>query len=592
MMKIRYIWAAISLAAASGAGAQTLEQEITVDHEVIPEHREVSRPYFTPAITLPSITQKHLAYSSRPINIAVPGSITTLEPAAFADTLYTSPYRGYAALGYFPLVNIGAAAGYKFIDNDHTRLNAFMQYNGSAYHGPYPDYERITGADDRLIRNNALTLDVTLHQAIGKRSFIDAGADLTVARYSMPDGAHFLPQNMHRADISAAFNSSTQKFVYRAGLAYSHFGYGNTILNNLTPRNVYEPARENAFKLNGFMRMDMDATSSVGIDGDFSLLSYGRRSVADFSQSESTYYLFDAGSYTHALLTLKPHYRFSVRDFRLDVGARVDFTFNSGKVFHIAPDIQATWKPGQIFAIYAKAGGGEHQNTLSSLFDATPYAQSMMAYSNSHIPLTLDAGLTIGTWKGMYLELGAGYARANDWLMPVINAYESFSITDGAYTPAYHKMTIFSPVNIKGFHWRVAAGYSYRNIASLELTYEGAPQKYDKGYYLWRDRAKSVSSAKLKVNPIAPLDVTLTYTLRTGRAMIDYHRSSDPAIRDYYVSHDLGNSRMLDLGLLYRINSQWSAFGNATNLLNSHYLLIGDVPARGITGLVGATYKF
>ena len=150
----------------------------------------------------------------------------------------------------------------------------------------------------------------------------------------------------------------------------------------------------------------------------------------------------------------------------------------------------------------------------------------------------------------------------------------------------------FAPVNLKGFHWRAAAGYAYRDIASIDLSYEGAPQKYDKGYYLWHDRAKSVFEGKLKVTPIKPLDVTVGYTLRTGRSVIDYHATTDPAIGDYYTYQSLGCARDLNLSLLFRINSQWSAFANASNLLGSKYLLIGDVPARGVTGLVGATYKF
>ena len=593
-MKLRIISAALILAASLGASAQSLEQEITVEHEAVPEYRDVTRPYYAPAIKLPTITPKRLGYSARPVSISIPGTISTLEPAAFADTLYTSPYRGYAGLGYFPLTNIGAVAGYKFIDNDHTRLSGFLQYNGSAYHGYYPSYESVAeNADKRIIRNNTVTLDLTLHQAVGKHSFIDAGADFTAARYSMPDGTHFLPQNMRRADISAAFSTTTDKYFFTAGAQYSHFGYGNTILNDITPRDNHRPVRENMFKINGATRVDMDGTSSVGIDGEFSLLNYGRRSVAGFSMSENHYLFADDGSYTHALLSFRPYYRFDHRNFRIDLGARVDFTFNSGKVFHIAPAAQVTWKPAKIFAIYAKAGGGEHQNSLLSLFNVTPDAQPSLAYANSHIALTLDAGITLGTWNRLYAEISGGYARANDWLMPVY-AGKFREPTAGLITQIqrFDNAMFFAPVNLKGFHWRAAAGYAYRDIASIDLSYEGAPQKYDKGYYLWHDRAKSVFEGKLKVTPIKPLDVTVGYTLRTGRSVIDYHATTDPAIGDYYTYQSLGCARDLNLSLLFRINSQWSAFANASNLLGSKYLLIGDVPARGVTGLVGATYKF
>ena len=54
----------------------------------------------------------------------------------------------------------------------------------------------------------------------------------------------------------------------------------------------------------------------------------------------------------------------------------------------------------------------------------------------------------------------------------------------------------------------------------------------------------------------------------------------------------LGIISNLKAGALYRITPQWSAFLRGENLLNRKTLLIGGMPGQGITGLVGATYKF
>lgn len=553
---------------------EPLRQEITVDHEVVPESRDIQRMNLNPTMTLPKVAEKHMTYSSRMVNIAVPGTISTLDPAAYADTIPTSPWRGYVAGGIFPLFNADLSAGYKFVDNDHTRFAGFLQYNGSVYRGKYPT----DMAEKQYVRRHSATMDLSLHQAVGTKSFIDAGADFALSRYNMPAGRTLTPQIMRRIGLQATFTSSAQNISYNAGMKYSHFAFNNNIGSDMIiGREALNPVRENIFGFLGRARTSLDGRSTLGLDIDVDIVADTRRSVATFDPLIATYLFSSYGDYTHGLASVKPFYRFDYSNLRLDIGARVDISFKAGKAFHIAPDIKATWRPLKMLAIFAKAGGGEHQNTLSSLFGDTPYAATMMAYANSHIPITLDAGLTIGTWKGLYLQLAAGYARANDWLMPVTDA---------------DCMTFFKPIDLKGGHWSVRAGYTYRKLASLTLSYEGAPQGYDKGYYLWRDRAKSVAGAELKVTPIKALDVNIGYELRSGRAMIDRNPGDGLAIPPYAVSYSLGRISNLKAGACYRYTRRLSFFVEAENILCNKYRHIGLVAGQGIHGLLGASYKF
>lgn len=583
-MKLRYISTIAALAlSAAGAFSQDLKQEITVEHEVVPERHDVRRLSFTPTVNLPRHSSKPLDYSSRTVNIKVPGTISELDPAAWADTIYTAPWRGYANIGLMPLFNADFSAGYKFIDNDRTRFAGFLQYNGAVYRGKYPE-----GNDEnRWFRNHTATVDLVLHQTVGKRSSVDAGADFSLARYNMPgtDGS-LVPQIMRRAGLQAHFSSSAKQIDYSAGFKYSHFAYNNTIVTDRPVRAAYRPVHENLFGLDGYMRCFFDELSSVGVDADFNIVANNRRSVTAFSTVPGSHaYADDPGSYNHGLLTFRPYYRFDYKNFRLNLGARVDFTFNSGKVFHIAPDVLVSWRPSWIVAFFAKAGGGEHQNTLSSLYGVTPYAQTMMAYGNSHIPLTVDAGVTLGSWRGLYLEGGIGYARANDWLMPVTD------MTDC--------LTVFAPIDMRGFHWRVEAGYKYRDYGSLSLSYEGTQQGYDRGYYLWRDRAKTVLGAHLNLTPVRRLDIAVDYELRSGRRMWDRGISMAPSgeggalIPTSWTSvSDLGRVSSLGVGVTYALTDQLSAFIYGNNLLNNRHSLIGLVPAQGINGLLGVAMKF
>lgn len=568
--------AALLLPAFYTTAQQPLEQDITVEHEVVPERRDVSRLNFMPVVTLPAVKTTPLAYSSRNLQITVPGTITTLQPAAFADTLAVSPYRGYAALGIFPLYNLGATVGYKFIDNDHTRLAAFMQYDGSLYKG------HILSSDGarQSVRNNTGLLDITLHQAVGSKSFIDAVVELELARYNMPTFfGDFKSQGMHRIAAEASWISHFRKFDYEIGLRYSNFGYSNTIkpISNSVLPDAFSPVTENRFNLDLKARKTLGHYSTIGAEVDFSYIG-NSSNFAVHTNNYGGYTFTDAGKFNHALLRLYPYYRFDINKFRLDLGARLDFTFNSGKAIHIAPRALASWKPSKMLTIFAKAGGGEHQNTLLDLYEVTPYAQTFLAYGNSHIPLTLDAGITFGTFHGFYAKASAGYARANNWMMPV-------------YLKNY-AITLFKPINMRGMYWRAEAGFSNRLI-EVTASYQAATQGYNKGYYLWRDRAKGELEGKIKVTPVKPLDVSMTYTWRHGRVMINRQTFNDADVAittsDYIT---LGDVRNLSLGGTYRYTDRISMFVTFNNILNRHYFLPGLVEAQGLNGLIGATYKF
>lgn len=573
---------------------QQLEQEITVEHEVVPERRDVSRLNFMPAATLPAVKTVPLAYSTRNVQITVPGTINTLQPAAFADTLAVSPYRGYAALGIFPLYNLGATAGYKLIDNDHTRLAAFLQYDGSLYKGHIGNSE----SDRQYVRNNTGLLDITLHQAVGAKSFIDAGVEAEIAHYNMPGQLmNMAPQNMHHIAAEATWLSHFRQIDYEIGLHYGNFGFGNTIFTEFSQRNLMRPVTENNFGIDLKGHKSFRHYSTIGAEINFNCITNSEHSTIAFERFPNEYSFHHIGKFNHALLRLYPYYRFDIRKFRIDLGARLDFTFNSGKTVHVAPRALVSWKPSKMLTIFANAGGGEHQNSLRDLYGVTPYAQTFLAYGNSHIPITLNAGITCGTFHGFYAKASAGYARANKWLMPVsISAAMNYGTQSDFTSPVIiryiNTLTVFKPVDMRGTYWRVEAGYTNRMI-EVSAAYQGAGQGYDKGYYYWRDRAKGELEAKMRLTPIKPLDISLSYKWRHGRAMINRETcfEADQTITaTQFLS--LGAVQDLSAGGAYRYTDRLTFFVTFNNLLNRRHYIPGLVEAQGINGLIGATYKF
>lgn len=160
-------------ASASAASAQQLAQEVDVTHDIVPTHRSFSRLQQVPVIGLKPVAASPVEYSQRMTSAPVVPTASFYQPSAWNDTLPTSPYRGYAMAAYWPAYHVDASAGYRFIDTDHTRLSAWGQFNGANY--------KVSGIEHR---HSSAAFGVDLHQAVGKRSFIDAGIDYRFSSFN------------------------------------------------------------------------------------------------------------------------------------------------------------------------------------------------------------------------------------------------------------------------------------------------------------------------------------------------------------------------------------------------------------------------
>lgn len=569
--------ALLGASAAATAGAQQLNKEITVEREVVPIQREATRLNFMPAISLPPLAMQRLSPSDRAITARVPAGITVLDPAAWADSIYVSPYRGYASIGFMPLYNAMLSAGYRIVDNSTTRVGAWLQYDGTVYTSRHtPAYNNLF-ADKKYIRDNTATAGIYASQRIGASSELSGEFDYTYTKFNqiscrdmysstvmetLPSGKYICHnQSVNRLNADLGWKSTINDLGYGIRAGYSRFAFGSG--READGQTVDLPAeKENNFRFGADLSADFDGASLAMLDIDFSGLN--TKSIIDLNDNDSK-------DYSTWLLRFSPSYAYRSGVFDIKLGARIDLTHNSGKAFHIAPDVKLAVNPSPMFAFEVSAGGGEWQNTLGSLFAIGRNIDSWSAYSNSHIPLTVDARLRIGPRSGLYGELSGSYARANDWLMPAGYGH-------------YGNMRFFQQ-NIKGFRVGAAIGYRWSTILDARVEWQTAKNDTYKGYYLWRDRARNVIDASVKVNPIDKLSVDLGFTLRTDRRTFT-HMDGGPSMIP------LGDVRNLSLGATYRLTPSVSVFVEGENLLNHRYSTVDYYESQGITGLAGASFKF
>jgi opacity protein-like surface antigen len=555
-----------------------LTKEITIDRIIVPEERAASRLNANPTLLTPYVKPVKLSFTEYGEPSAIKRSLAFSEPVAWGDTLVATPYRGYAVLGYFPTLNAGASIGYRLINTKRTVLSAWLQDN---YYNYRSDYQR---EDKARFRENAFTVDLGLRQKIGEESVLTAGIDYSnynIGRNYIKEG---LSQGVNNFKLNAGWESHVNGLEYEVKAGWNYFGFtkDENLSSNwpIVSQEAYAPVHENGFNFDAGMKLDLDEKSAFGADIEAEFLSYNRASSFDgvLSENEAAYTAVDAK--TRGVITLAPYYQFAYQQLTAHVGVKAQYTVNSGKKFHLAPDVLVNWAPASSFSVYAKLGGGEQLNALSELWQDSHFMTGNMVYQNSHVPITIDGGFVVGLFKGFTFEAFGGYARANDWLMPM--AFEGVA-------------NFFSAGKLYGWHAGAKASYQYNDLFNVHASIEAAPQGEQSGYYLWRDRAKWQATAGVSVNPIKRLTVDVDYTYRAKRCSYDlaFAPEEECLIDSYCIEKvDLGAINDLTVGVSYQFLNTATFYGRVENLLGKKYLLDSNVPAQGIHGLVGVALKF
>ncbi len=533
---------ALSLAAMTSmaAVAQDLNSEITVTHQVVPEEQAATRLRLLPEVSLPKVTQGRLPMASTLSRAELTPEIQTLEPAPWASTLLRSTQKGYAVLAYGPLWNLNASAGIRAVNRDSLQVDAFLQFNGFKYKTKYPDNFFNDNRKVSLRRNSGLVGGRM--KLITNDGTLSATAVYDFSNYNMPFPDRPSTVNANLGSVNLGWNGLINpKFDYRAALDYTILGFGY-------PGNP----THNIGSIDAGVNWHYSRSSHWGL---------GLRQLLMHSTSGNN------KGVTH----IEPSYSLSTKHFSARLAAGIDIKNGNVPYDHsymIVPKIDLSWRPSAHFNLWAKTDGRLEANSRAMLYDIQPYLRAEYEAGFSRI-FTADAGLTIGPWAGASIGFFGGYARTNDWLLPK----DGFGEMHG--------------VNVRGAHWGGELNYDYRRILSLKVRAEMAQApvgEYETGYALWGDHAKFNLLCAATVRPIDPLEITLSYHLRTSR-----NKVSSQMPTGY---QNLMNINKLNASVGYQITKQWTVFVNGENLLNRGWYLGPAIPSQGITIVAGAELKF
>lgn len=532
----------IGLAATALCHAQELSTEVVVDRNIVPSENKAARPEgIAPAIVLPVVSPAPLYPATYTTLSEISRNYSVLSPARGGFAAEKSPYRGYVVAGYFPAVDFGVSAGYRILDSDKMSLGARFQFDSERYR-PYGEKEDM---GVQYFAGGTLGVDF-LWRPMADSEF----STFVQYDYLRDKTTYWYPQNINSGNIGAKWHSHAGPVSYSADILLDFEKTSDTYryLSDLDASPLIKGLSQQTVRFGATAEMPLAAGSSIGlaVDGGFVHTS-------------------NVGNPTNGIIDVTPYYSYRNKRFGAKLGVKLDFAKTSTRhKTSVMPDIRLQWIPINEVGIWADITGGSEINPFSTIRQECVYQLFQSPYERSRIPVSLEAGVNIGPFKGFYVGLFGGYAKADNWLMASNSPFASFEAVD-----------------IDGWHLGAKAGAQWRFIKA-EVSVDFAPSSYAKAWYTRRDRAATVFDATLELTPLKPLSVTVDYEFRNRRKA--YLGSGN--------SLDLGCVSNLSAGVQWRFTDRLSVFGRVENLLCRRYMMVAWEPSRKVTGLVGLSYKF
>ena len=568
----------LALAGSAVSAQNTLTKEITLDKDYVPIERKATKTNALPATVERTAEKTPLDYSQWSVPTVVPSDIPTMLPYGYNTTKEWSKQRGYVDFGIGTQLNIVGNAGINILNTEKYKLGVWYQHLSSwmgknkaniPYRdGVLPQYKQKFN-DNKFGVNfrsefYAGTLDVMARGHLDKYNLYAASEDMN--------------HNMLEVGINANWKSRTapNEFNYRVGLDYN-------FLKFLDMQYQRAKTKEQDFKINFSGEYQSGDYSHAGINAELEILNQnvdyrwesGKSSVPEQTISGSS----------DGMVTLNPYFLYSKTKLRALIGAVINLSWGTGPFFRIAPRVGLDYAITNGVGVYLKAEGGKRINTISKMHQISRYWCPNVNFYDTYSPLDGEIGVKAGPFNGFSAHALFGYGIFKDAIVPT-----------ACSAAKYFEYRIN---NMSGWKAGVGVNYKYRSLAEADLSFTYAPQKAESGYMLGLDRAKAVMNARITVNPIEKLSVSLGYEMRLKRAL------ESPLSSEYFADvlvetaplattlKPLQNVHNLSLGARYTLLKSLTLWANAANILNKRWESYGDyMYGQGFNFMAGLEFRF
>ena len=552
-MKKKIVIASMGMCAFLATYAQqqdtTLVRTVVVENQYNPTVMDASKINVLPKVEEPTVPKANIDYATsiRPVagwaNQSMSPIVREWKPDA--------AYRGYLRAGYGNNGNVDARLGYLWDISNKDRLNVEASLGG--WNGELTDrngedwtsrlYNTRLGLD---YRHTFKKMDLMLGGAYRSQVFNYMNPQYYYGNLSRsvenPSGRQH--QTMANAHLGIASTDKDMPVQYIGEV-------GMNLFKQKYPTNIAEGS-ENNFYLRGDVWKPFN-DQSFGLAWDFNTYSY---SMDDMKGTTS--------------LELNPYYGYENDDWRIRLGAHVDWWSGIDDEVNFSPDVNVEYIFSDSYVFYAKVGGGRENKSLMELTDFSLYWTLSHPYIlPTYMSLDAAIGLKASPMNGLWFNLTGGYQiREDDLFWKLVDASASYlGFEQGKSKVAYGSAEL---------------KYDYKDLFDLGLKATYYHWKGDKmeGLDQYAEERLLALKPEMELNAEVGFKPVQALRINAGYEYVKRAEEIYDPISNLYVGAD------------YALMKNLSIFAKANNLLNKEYVRADAYPAQKLNFLAGLSLQF
>ena len=551
-----------------------LTRQLELEREFNPTLQDANKINSLPAIREPQVPKANTDYATWSVRATPPLEIALPKPGKIMTDIPFSLQKGYLSLHAGNYANIDGAFGYRFLDSSTDKLNFMFLHNSTNGDIDYnqastPSWVRSRYMDNfgKLnFRHIFETVNFDLHTSYLHSQFNYYGNNFGEERVHEDNN-----QMLGVFNLKAALQSTQPDLLnYTGSLNYHYFTtkYGRTLTDESLNGNQIE--------------IDLDLNKSflggdnfVGVKGNFTGVFYDKIELSETEENISNFLMLDVSPYIH----------FEGFNWKVRLGANVDFVFDDENQFYLSPNALFSVMLTENSSLYLNATGGVQKNTYLDMYKESRYLLPNTLVKHSYTPYELVGGAKIGAADGFRIDLFGGYKKTENEHFLLLHTESSPDVVQDVQ---------------RGFLYPTLGDLAHSQIGGIIHSNIWSPLdlslKVKKNFYtVSKVKDLEVIPAELKAwnKPGLEADIRAAYSVTSDlKLTLGYYFTNDRWTVVNGENVEMDNLNDLNAGAIYNINDMFSINVKANNILNQSYDIWYGHPAQGVSILGGFTFKF
>lgn len=572
--------ASTNISAQTAAKDTAFNRHVSLEREYTPTIQDASKINTLPALYEPAKKQYGIKFensipntniSSHPVGDTGSGDIKT--------NIAFSKHRGYLLFGAGMYSNLEGAGGYRIVDSANDRFDLFATHNSTdgkiKYLNPSQFMDKAQAKNMENLINakyshkfesltwylNGSFFNNTFNYYGNPFIFGQATQSASVYEALMKNSQGV---NVIEAETGISSTKGSDAVSYSANVKYNNFTskYGADVASDGVSGSIFDALVDIATPI--------QTDHKAGVEGGIFFQSFNK---ADFLTS-----LPSDPFHNLTIFKVRPYYSIDGGDFKLSLGANINWASDIENKFVVAPSIKTSWNFNEKSLFYFNIGGGINDNNFVTMNRENRYINPASRVFISQTLYDAQIGVRSGIANGFEFDIFGGYKYTKDEHLFV-----------PYYTASWGNVSEMLYANLGTGH--IGGSLKTKLIPYTDLSLKATSYFYNVGKYTLTNQAPDKKEAwglpsftfdfNADFSVVDNLTLSVNYIFEGGR-------------KAYVENASKGMNSINELNIkgTYSILNWLSFFVRANNVMNQKYERQYGYTNQGINALGGISLKF